>query len=988
MGALFVLTSMKANRKNYKAKASVKRKPWYQRIIGFLVDIFTTPLNNISKFNLRFNIAFPLYKNEDKKEQETSQLYTLFSDAPIEEINEDLLERKPIAQQIVNAIQTTTGQLNFLIAGKWGIGKTTVLKGIEEILKNKDIRFVEFSPWKYSKSYEGPNAISRAFLTRLAEDFGKEQEVKDLYIKKQVENERGWITQVLLLLLIFLKYLVYVAVLFEVIYLLITSPFLSKFGVRDFASFFLKSLHLVDIPSNVSLEWQFSIAIAVFFSLPKLGEDFINKIREKGEVEKVSSPELLQKKFEVLITETIKSRRIQKIVSSWEDAVRGIAVFQLLGKPLTRLLCRKIFSKWCLRKLVVFVDDLDRCDEAEVREFLTGMKTFLDNENVYYIIAADVDKLREMADKDEPEYLRKIIHLDWQVPLLDKPQRQTLVKSLLRITDPNNNLSELFDIDRAVALFTVTPDPRSIKYYIRRLIFLLNVYDNEFKKLKNPKITISFLLKLIMVAYLYKPAFTSIAEGKIKISAIEEKNFGLRAHLENNADFSYALFNRPETSVVDLPSVLNGESNGTLEYHQMRRVLFERLEKIERILQSRPFNTDPSIEVDIRTLYRWVGSFEETLSDSKDFFDLTKTDPSGALKKLKDDFSSDVIYLITQLINQSIAQDVGRVVNLALDVSPDTPAERNVAETQLKNELKTALLILEDESFLKMDVPDDRKRIYDELLTTIIKIWSNSVVMESNIRLNLVKVATSIEDGKLWDELLSPTNLDMTLPVLEAVKNINSAVSVQNSLFNKLSENDSNISNKIFDSLLKMNLGSDFAGKILLHLLEVKDNTRITKVLNLREDVSRQSFERHATKIKNYVNSQLSFNDQQGETLLIALWSVMNVKYLDLLEMKFFGTFTNKVRSMQSIDSKCRVLAAMAKSLSANPLSLTRNRAFMKTHIEELRKHLPSGSASTQLPPETKVMISNVKGSMTRLITKLDETGGDKGARFNQKTRR
>ena len=52
----------------------------------------------------------------------------------------------------------------FAISGKWGEGKTFLLKEIESIAKEKDFKIVSFDPWKYTQE---EIAIKRSFLKEL-----------------------------------------------------------------------------------------------------------------------------------------------------------------------------------------------------------------------------------------------------------------------------------------------------------------------------------------------------------------------------------------------------------------------------------------------------------------------------------------------------------------------------------------------------------------------------------------------------------------------------------------------------------------------------------------------------------------------------------------------------------------------------------------------------------------------------------------------------
>ena len=67
----------------------------------------------------------------DKKKEDDSK-YVLPSDKPTKTEAEDIfLRNKKIAKNISHAIRNSLGQMNFLISGDWGMGKTSILYSID-----------------------------------------------------------------------------------------------------------------------------------------------------------------------------------------------------------------------------------------------------------------------------------------------------------------------------------------------------------------------------------------------------------------------------------------------------------------------------------------------------------------------------------------------------------------------------------------------------------------------------------------------------------------------------------------------------------------------------------------------------------------------------------------------------------------------------------------------------------------------------------------
>ncbi len=401
----------------------------------------------------------PLLSRHKKPLQDESPVrYKLFSDQSAgSDTVPDRLERDRIAHNVADTVSSSSGAINFLIAGEWGIGKTSILNSIETMLASQGIYSVWFSPWQYSGTGDRANAISRAFLTQLANRLGKSYVCKELYIKRQIESERSIVTQLIMLIQLLVTYMVFLAVIFSALSLLqkyvpllggLLNNIVQAYGLKDRS--------------------QLLLSLSAIFALPPLGQYFLQKIREKGEVEKVTSPELLETKFNIIVHESVRCRWLQ-IILSWWEAVLADTPLYFMGQPLHRkLFYRQPFT---YEKLVIFVDDLDRCEQQEVQEFLLGMKTFLGHPKIYYVIAADREKLKSKANDEEPEFLRKIVQLDWNVPYLKSDQIERFIRHLLLEAGAPESLIDAKD---AAYMFRVEPNPRKIKYYIRRLLFLLN----------------------------------------------------------------------------------------------------------------------------------------------------------------------------------------------------------------------------------------------------------------------------------------------------------------------------------------------------------------------------------------------------------------------------------------------------------------------------------------------------------------------------------
>ena len=85
------------------------------------------------------------------------------------------------------------------------------------------------------------------------------------------------------------------------------------------------------------------------------------------------------------------------------------------------------------KRLVVFIDDLDRCSADRILQVLDAVKLFVDISGCVFIVGLDVDIVQKAVEKkyqDDPlaqkEYLGKIVQLPFRLPLLNRKQMTNL----------------------------------------------------------------------------------------------------------------------------------------------------------------------------------------------------------------------------------------------------------------------------------------------------------------------------------------------------------------------------------------------------------------------------------------------------------------------------------------------------------------------------------------------------------------------------------
>jgi len=130
-------------------------------------------------------------------------------------------------------------------------------------------------------------------------------------------------------------------------------------------------------------------------------------------------------------------------------------------------------------RLVLFIDDLDRCDPAVIIDLLEAIKLFFDLEHTFIILAIDKEVIdrgiqvkyseftfaKERESAIGGEYLEKMV----QLPLTLFPLYKSQVRTFMEDLQPAPAIAAFLDLLQTVAL----PNPRKIK----RIVNILTLTD-------------------------------------------------------------------------------------------------------------------------------------------------------------------------------------------------------------------------------------------------------------------------------------------------------------------------------------------------------------------------------------------------------------------------------------------------------------------------------------------------------------------------------
>lgn len=369
----------------------------------------------------------------------------LIDDRALTSAEGDELGHEEFAEELAWLAESAPLPANIALYGRWGSGKSSIAALLELIVDGADgvsgkagMRYARFDAFKWTDT-----PLQRSFLLQIAEQLGDDTfSAGDLYTSS-ARNELAlnfWRT-------------------------LKTVLLVAAFGAGLFLLAHIVTLLLVALLSAAgaadAVTWVTDAAQSVPTALGIVG--------------------LATSALVGAAVETAKVRRTEEAPSSGEQFERqfnGIVERAATGDG---------------DRVVVFVDELDRCTPDDVVETLDTVRTFLDQKKCIFVVAADqkvleqalTEKVKQStpADSAHPyyssgsEYLDKVFHYQVSLPPL-VPQRLSTFATRL-VESAGGVWSELEDAQRVVTVLVPThvTSPRRVKA-------LLNAYSLAYRMLK------------------------------------------------------------------------------------------------------------------------------------------------------------------------------------------------------------------------------------------------------------------------------------------------------------------------------------------------------------------------------------------------------------------------------------------------------------------------------------------------------------------------
>lgn len=317
--------------------------------------------------------------------------------------NTNLFSHELLAKKIAAIFGQYDRNGSFVISinGAWGTGKTHLMNNVLSVLNDTDYIKVNFNAWRFSKKEEIWKSLLICILHSCREYIYKDENKKFL----------GWYDKDI-----------------EII-----SSLLDDTEKALYTAFTKEIPGEICVDTGNLLKTGLNVALK-FVPWGNFGSEVINKlfVKKNDNGEEIES-KIEEKDIENLwgiFTRSSTKRSIEKITGveqfrkSYEDLLRAILEGDFNGDFLKHKLTKHNRNI----KLIVAIDDLDRCLPENVLEVLEAIKLFIDFSNTFFMIALDSNIIQqglnmryahnEFQNISAKDYCEKMIDLSFNIPAL------------------------------------------------------------------------------------------------------------------------------------------------------------------------------------------------------------------------------------------------------------------------------------------------------------------------------------------------------------------------------------------------------------------------------------------------------------------------------------------------------------------------------------------------------------------------------------------
>jgi len=174
-------------------------------------------------------------------------------------------------------------------------------------------------------------------------------------------------------------------------------------------------------------------------------------------------------------------------------------------------------------RIIIFIDDLDRCSEDKVLEILESMKIFLSLNGIIYVLGISYERIVELitkkygGDRNE-EYLKKFVQIPITLSEWNEVEIGKLIDDLLLNKVIHADYQMIIQKYKRDIASVVQDNPRELKRFLNNLIITYEAY--KLVAFEYEQVNEVFLQQLLLVQILksqWKDVYTSMSNSNGKI---------------------------------------------------------------------------------------------------------------------------------------------------------------------------------------------------------------------------------------------------------------------------------------------------------------------------------------------------------------------------------------------------------------------------------------------------------------------------------------
>lgn len=434
----------------------------------------------------------------------------------------DLLKTSVCAENLEKVIENTPQDRVFTIGvfGGWGTGKSSIIRTAQDNIekKHEDVKFITYDAWKYAN-----DSFRRMFLLKVQQELKMQQteEMARFYQSEMAEAE--------------------------------PKTTLSAKGVAV-AVVVVAVISIILFLTPISIEWKVAVptigTLGTFLLALLNGLFYDLKISYSKPA--LFAPEQFEACFKEMMSKCLKRKNwYQKTWSAIKDYVE-VGEVSVVG----------------LEKLVIVIDNIDRCPSDMAYQLLTDIKTFLSNEkyNLVFVVPVDDEALKKHlfrrwnksndieVNKEKEEFLRKFFNVTLRI----KPHQETELLHFAHEINTENKLGLNSDT-LAIVAKEFADNPRRIIQLLNNLSGDLALYEDDFAQEHETAICAALILHEEYSSF-YKRATKDLdLVRKFSAEVAKDKDGSVSASLE--AFMRVASVNLKKTPLEALQRIFTNTSS-------------------------------------------------------------------------------------------------------------------------------------------------------------------------------------------------------------------------------------------------------------------------------------------------------------------------------------------------------------------------------------------------------------------------------------------